>query len=73
MLLGERFLAFTNFILAFCIIFHLVCEFSHYAYDYLSRKKDTMKLDLNNELLQDLVSRVQKMEETIGNKKCPLR
>lgn len=73
MCLGDKFLAFTNFILAFCIIFHLICEFSHYLYDYFSRKRDTKKLDLHNDLLQSLILRVEKMEKVMSNKKCPLK
>lgn len=62
MLLGERFLAFTNFILAFCIVFHICLEFAHYTHEFLSRKKDAKKLNHNNELLQDVLSKIDKLQ-----------
>lgn len=70
---GSKTLTVTNIILAVCIIFHLICEFGHYIHEFISRRKDTRKLSDNNGLLQNLISRVEKIEETISNKKCPLK
>jgi len=66
LILGEKFLAFTNFILAFCILFHLICEFAHYIHEYVSKKNSDRKLEKNNKLLERLLGRVSKLEKKIA-------
>lgn len=66
LILGERFLAFTNFILIFCIVFHLICEFAHYIHEYASKKCSDRKLEKNNKLLKSLLGRISKLEKKIA-------
>ena len=70
---GTKTLTATNVILAVCIIFHMVCEFGHYIHEYISRKRDGNKLESNNKLLLDLAKRVEKIEQTMSTKRCPLK
>lgn len=72
-LLGDKFLAYSNLIAVFFIAIHLICEFGHYIHEFLSRRKDAKKLSDNHGMLQDLVSRVEKIEVTMSTKKCPLK
>jgi len=70
---GTKTLTVTNVVLAFCIIFHMLCEFGHYIHEFISRKRDGNKLDSNNKLLLDLAERVEKIEQTMSTKRCPLK
>lgn len=63
----------SNWAAVLFITIHFVCELGHYIYEFVSRRKDTRKLDVNNELLHGLANRVEKMEEVMANKKCPLK
>ena len=48
---SNKTLTVTNIILAGCIIFHLICEFTHYVYSFFSdRKRISLLEDLNNRL-----------------------
>lgn len=69
---GEKTLTITNLILATCIIFHLACEFLHYIYSFIASRRGAKKLDISNGLLQSLVERVEKLENTVDNRKCHL-
>lgn len=71
-LLGERFLAFSNLLAVFFIAIHLTCEFAHYIHEFISSRKDAKRLDTNNGLLENLVVRVETLESTINNRKCHL-
>jgi len=63
----------SNWAAVLFITIHFMCELGHYIYEFVSRRKDTKKLDVNNDLLQNLVNRIEKIEVTISNKKCPLK
>lgn len=76
--IGELFhnkdlLTASNWAAVFFIAIHLICEFGHYIHEFISRRKDTKKLSDNHGLLQNLVTRIEKIEETMHNKKCPLK
>lgn len=65
---GKDTLTITNIILSMCIVFHLICEFSHYILEFIGGRK-------KSRLLNDLLSRVSKLEEVIesNSNKCPFK
>ena len=71
--LGDKFLACSNLLAVIFIAIHLVCEFGHYIHEFISSRKDAKKLDNNNELLHNLVQRIERIEQTMSTKKCPLK
>jgi len=58
----QQYLPITNLVLAFCIIFHLICEFTHYIHSYFSSKRD-------QNLLEKLDGRLERLEKVHNN--CP--
>jgi len=75
-LLGERFLAFSNLLAVVFITIHLTCEFGHYIHEFVSRRKDAKKLTANNRLLTEMMTRIEKIEKTQearGGHSCPLK
>lgn len=76
LILNKELLTISNFVLASCIVFHLICEFTHYIHEFLSRRKDAKKLTKSNELLTDVLARVEQIEKVQaenGNGSCPLK
>lgn len=72
----EKLLTFSNFVLASCIVFHLICEFTHYIHEFISRRKDGKKLTKSNELLEDVLERVENLEKVHAENMdsiCPLK
>jgi hypothetical protein len=65
---GSKVLTVTNIILSVCIIFHLICEFTHYIHEFISRRRDSKKLIDNNQLL----CAIKKLIEERG-RECPLK
>jgi len=57
-----EYLSITNVVLSVCIVFHLACEFFHYIYSFLTSRKDSKKINSNNELLFELNERVKYLE-----------
>jgi hypothetical protein len=74
--LGDRFLAFSNLILICCLAFHQLCEWAHYIHEFFSHRKEAKRLVANNKLLTDMMSRIEKIEKTQqerGGQQCPLK
>ena len=59
---GTKTLTITNLILAFCIVFHLICEFAHYIFEFWSHRKDGKQVKENGVLLQQVMERIEKIE-----------
>ena len=57
----QQYLPITNLVLAICIVFHLICEFTHYVHSYFSSKRD-------KNLLEKLNDRLERLEEV--HKEC---
>jgi len=75
-ILGDRFLAFSNLLAVIFITIHLTCEFVHYIHEFVSHKKDGKKLTANNKLLTDMMVRIEKIEQTQQarcSQQCPLK
>jgi len=51
----QQYLPITNIVLAFCIVFHLACEFFHYIHSFFASIRD-------NNLLSELNERVKYLE-----------
>lgn len=64
----QQYLPITNIVLAFCIVFHLACEFFHYIHSFLSSRRDGKKISVSNELLFELIERVKYLES--AHKDC---
>lgn len=61
---GSKALTVTNVILAFCIIFHLFCEFVHYIHEFISRRRQGKELKANGAVLKELKELVERIEKT---------
>ncbi len=54
----------TNAILTVCIIFHLICEFTHYIHEFLSHRKERNQVKENVILLKKMMGRIKEIEKT---------
>lgn len=61
----KELLTVGNFVLAFCIIFHLFCEFAHYVHEFICRRRDAERFKDNNRILLSIFERIEKIERKI--------
>lgn len=66
----KELLTASNLVLAFCIVFHLFCEFAHYIHEFVCRKRDAEQGRINNKILLKILERIENdTRQSISNKR----